>query len=414
MNTRVIAGLALTGAAVLASCSQDRSPTVSLPTEATFARTPAAPTCSFSTANNDARAYFTSNKDAVFALLDAMSTAYRNGGASAATDEGFAVLARLGTATEAGVGTVKGTAAQGSTFANDVLLCMEVTGYTNPINFSGALGPNGLFAVRDGSTNSAVTSHLQVSGAPAYGAEPSTGNWPVLGPTLFYGVRLFVSSLANETPAGVLFDLKTLPSGLTFSPEIKTGVCFIDDSNARILHKHAADPAVVLPPAGALSFCPTASNNSSRTFPGYAFASRVASWLAPQQAHAAAMAMPFGGGGAGLVGGLSEIGPVSYTSVVSFTVPPRNTTLSANPQFVPTVTVRNVTANGNALKGAEITLTVVGNNGSFNISNNTAITDDAGIATFPNLRIDKAGGYTVTATSELGGSAVVNFNISGL
>ena len=410
MNTRVIAGLALMGAAVLASCSQDRSPAISLPTDPTFAKPPAPPpTCSFSTANNDARAYFTSNKDDVFALLDAMSTAYKNGGAAGATTAGFAVLARLGTATDLGDGVVKGTAGQGNTFANDVLLCMGAA----PLDLTGALGPTGLLAVRDGSSSTPITSRQLVSGAPAYGAEPSSGNWPLSGPTLFYGVRLLASSLANEAASGVLFDLKTYPSDLTFVPEIRTGVCFIDDVNARILHKHGAN-AVVLPPAGSLSFCPTASNTQSRTFPGYAFAARVASWLAPQPAYAAAMAMPLGGGGAGLVSGLSEIGPVTYTSVVSFTQAPQNTSLSANPQFVPVVTVLNVTSNGNPLKGAVITLTVVGNNGSYNISNNVATTDDAGVATFPTLRIDKAGGYTMTATSELGGIAQVAFNISGL
>ena len=140
---------------------------------------------------------------------------------------------------------------------------------------------------------------------------------------------------------------------------------------------------MILPPRS-LSFCPIGSNTQSRTFPGYAFASRVASWLAPQMANAAPMAMPAGGGGAGLVGGLSEIGPVSFTSVVSFTVPRRgNTTLSANPQFPNTVTVLNVTSNGNALKGAVITLTVVGNNGSYNITGNVATTDDAGVGDLP-------------------------------
>ena len=409
MNTRVLTGLAFTGVIVLASCSQDQSPSTAAPTEASFARV-TAPTCSFSTANNDARAYFALNKDPVFALLDIMQAAHRAGGAAGATSAGFDVLARLGIAADAGSTLAKGTPAQGNTFANDVLLCM---GASAPINFTSALGPAGLFAVRAGDVATPVISRLFVSGAPAYGAEPSTGNWPVTGKVLFYGNKLTATSFANETPAGTVFDLKTYPANLTFVPEIKTGVCVLSDANGRILHKHGIDPAVILPPAGTLSFCPTASITTVPTSMFAWAASQAASWFAPQPAYASTAMMPVGGGGAGLVSGLSEIGPVSYVSVVTFTVAPGNTSVSANPQFVPTVTVKNATANGNALKGAVITLTVVGNQGSFTISGNEATTDDSGIATFPSLYIDKAGGYTLTASSELGGTATTGFQING-
>jgi hypothetical protein len=191
-------------------------------------------------------------------------------------------------------------------------------------------------------------------------------------------------------------------------------VCTIDDDNARILHLHAGDPAVILPPTDALSFCPTTSTSRTPAFSGVAVLSRAAEWLAPAQRHAATMAPVRSGGGAGLVSGLSEIGPVSFVSVVSFSVPPQTTRLSANPQFVPTVTVVDTTSHGNPIKGVLITLTVVGNNGSYTITGNTATTNSSGVATFPDLHIDKAGGYTVTATSEVGGTATAGFNISGL
>ena len=57
---------------------------------------------------------------------------------------------------------------------------------------------------------------------------------------------------------------------------------------------------------------------------------------------------------------------------------------------------------------------MVGNNGSFNITGNTATTNSSGVATFPNLRIDKAGGYDMTAVTDIGSSAVVTFKIQGL
>ena len=94
-------------------------------------------------------------------------------------------------------------------------------------------------------------------------------------------------------------------------------------------------------------------------------------------------------------------------------MPPRNTKRSANPQFAPTVTARNVSTNGNPISGSLMTITVALNNGSYTITGNTAVTNAAGIATFPNLKIDKPGGYTATVVSVVGGSAVTTFKING-
>jgi hypothetical protein len=284
MNTRVIAGLALTGAAVLASCSQDRSPAVSLPTEATFAKG-SAPTCSFSTATNDAKAYFSLQKDPVYALLDAMQTAYRIGGPAGATSAGFAVLARYAEATN--LGLVKPLATEaGNKGVNDVLLCM---GYTQTIDFSKALGPNGLFEVRDGSSNAAVVSHLVVNNYPGYGAEPKEGeNWPLSTTAIFYGETLGGSSIAGQTAAGLLFDLRTLPTGpFTAGAQFLVGVCDVSSLSARTLP----------------GFCDPVSSSSG-------FLGGAKSLFASVFSVAPLYAMPLGGGGAGLVSGLSEIGPV--------------------------------------------------------------------------------------------------------
>ena len=136
MNTRVLTGLALTGVIILASCSQDQSPTTVAPREASFAK---AATCSFSTANTDAKATFALSKDPVFALLDIMKSAYQAGGAAAATGPGYDVLGRLGVAADAGSTLMKGTPALANIFANDVRLCMG----KSAIDFTNALGPAG-------------------------------------------------------------------------------------------------------------------------------------------------------------------------------------------------------------------------------------------------------------------------------
>jgi hypothetical protein len=337
-------------------------------------------------------------------MLNAMS---KLGSGAVANSAGWGVLGRLADAV--GTTAVKGTPAQGSTFANDVLLCMSVSTYAYSLDFSGALGANGLFAVRYDTSTAAVKSR----GTPVYGAEPSAGAWPIAGATLFYASPVTSPLFDNETTAGVVFDLKSLPGGLTFTPMIRVGVCSITDPNARILHDHTGSTPTILSPDDALSFCGSALNETRSGSSLFAAGATLAKWLAPQTANAATTTFRLGGGGTGLVGGLSDIGPVSFTSVVSFTVKPKNTSVSKSPQFVPTVTVQNFTAKGHPIANVLITLSVTTNNGGFHISGNTAYTDTNGIATFPDLHIDKAGGYTMTASSEVGGSTSIFFNING-
>jgi hypothetical protein len=165
-------GLTLTGAVILASCVQDQPSSRLLPTQASLSVVPAA--CSFPATYTAANAYFAQTSDPVYQLVITMEHAYINGGAIGATSAGFDVLGRLGVAADLGT-PIKGTPAQGSTFANAVLSCMSVSGYHAAIDFAPALGPSGLFAVRSGGDFAPVVSRLVVDGAPAVGAEPSPG-----------------------------------------------------------------------------------------------------------------------------------------------------------------------------------------------------------------------------------------------
>ena len=431
MKARIISSVAAAGVlALVVSCSQDDSRGISAPTEASLARTPAPPSCSFSTAGNDARAYFASNKDEVFTLLNTMQSAYKGTSpAVAATPAGFNVLARLAAATDAGQVKSTATAAIGSKFANDVLLCMSVPGYVNtsPVDFSLALGAGGLFAVRDGSGTAAVVSRTSDQYGPLFGAEPNpTGStWPLAGKTLFYGWQVSAEVLAGDGVSGNVFELRTLPNDLTFTPPIRAGVCFTDDENARILHLHASE-ATILPPAGAPSFCTPQSSSMMRGGSPFAVAVRtLESWLTPKPAFAAP-ALTRGGGG--LVSGLSEIGPVEFTASLAFVANIPNAARSdtsktldgdsTTTQFTPVVRVRATSqAGGNPLAGVTIALTVVGNQGSFIARNTSAVTGNDGVANFYDLSINKAGGYTITARAPEFGSTVSTlsnlFNISG-
>lgn len=435
MKARIITSVAAAGVlALVVSCSQDQSRGALAPTEASYAKGPPAPSCSFSTASNTAKAYFASNKDPVFALLSLQSTAYK-GGAPAATSAGLDVLARLGVARDSGLIKATATDSIGSKFANEVLLCTDLpTG----IDFRGALGTHGLFAVRAvGDLAPVLSRFILENGSPQYGAEPTpTGTgWSFTGSNtnkaLFYAAP--VTPTIGDPTVGTVFDLNTLPTPLAFSPAIRVGVCDMSIEDGRIEHVHGS--AVILPP-NAPTFC-TASINSLETS-GSLFASaahQVFSWLAPRPAYAAVRSFLTLKPGGGLVTGLSEIGPVQVLEAltmdsipnarVSDTTFARDTILvggvyvrdTTTSQFNPVVRVRAVTTAGTPIAGVTVTLTVIGNKGSFNSSGKTAVTDTQGYARFPNLLIDKAGGYTASATIlELGGDVVVTsnlFNISG-
>jgi hypothetical protein len=445
MSRRIIASLAAAGVAILASCSQDKSPNALLPTEASLVRTTPPPSCSFSTINADAKNYFFpstgSTKDAVFAKIDAMQNDYNTkGGKTGATSAGFDVLRRLGEAV--GTTAAVGTATQGSQFANDVLLCMDVNGFTYAASqFTSALDPaTGLFAVRSSSVDDAAA---VVAQSVRFGAEPTGDHWPLddspSGKALFYassvGAAVFKTD-TKETSIGTAFDLKTLPSPLTFDPVIRVGVCDLS-ANGRILHKHTANSAttiVVLPPDDP-TFCSItfeASANAPSSM--FAFAAQhVASWLLPQPAYATSRSMMpttlLKGGGT--VGGLSEIGPINAPDTLILQRIP-NAKVSAaglsvdddpeTNQFVKGgISVTALTKSGkNPLAGVQIELTVVGNKGSFAADGGIATTDASGVARFPNFFIDKAGGYTVTAKASDSEGFTPNFvatsnlfNISG-
>ena len=429
MSSRVITSVAVVGMLVLASCMQDSAKAPLLPTGPSLA-TSTLPTCSFSTINTDAKSYFSSvtgpSKDAVVGLIATMNDAYRTGATTAAaeaaaTAPGFQVLGRLGNAV--GTSAVKGDSILGNKFANDVLLCMTLHG---PVDLTAALGTKGLFAVRAATVNTAVISRGDdANGKPLFGAEPSGQQWhdATVPYILFFGYPLttdyFAANVTSESSGGQAFELQVLPAGTTFpnvydqatppqvliAGEIKAGVCTMT-AGAHFLHQHGTSDAL-LPDALTPNFCdnePVPTTNVG--FKG--MMQRVGDWLSPKSLYA------FGvGGGSALVGDLSPLGPVTFTPVIVFTTPPVNSTLSATPQFPSTVTVSVTTQKGTPYVGP-VTLTVVGNNGSFNITNNVATTNGSGIVQFPGLHLDKAGGYQMTAVTNIGTSAPVGFKIQGL
>jgi len=79
MKTRLTAGLALTGAVILASCAQDQPSSRLLPTQASLSVAPAA--CSFPAIYAAADSYFSQSNDPVYQLVITMEHAHISGGA---------------------------------------------------------------------------------------------------------------------------------------------------------------------------------------------------------------------------------------------------------------------------------------------------------------------------------------------
>jgi hypothetical protein len=306
---------------------------------------------------------------------------------------------------------------------------MAVAGYSPEaadVDFVASLDVNGLFAVRSNTQSDAVSSRAVGENGPLFGAEPPAGNWPIKtsttgsdavspsGKALFYGWKTLSSgeTLDKETLASIAFQLHSLPTPLLFDPKIRVGVCSSDDPNARTVHVHDL-LTFILGPGQPLSFCTESQGSISPNLGTFAYATqRLANWLAPKPLFAAPFA---GGGGAGLVDGLSEFGAVTYEAAITWTpAPAARTTLTADPQFPDTIKVTAQTANGTPYLGT-VQLQIVGNSGSFTNppEGSFAETDANGVAAFPDLYIDKAGGYTVTAVTGIGSSAPVTFWING-
>jgi hypothetical protein len=381
----------------------------------------------------------------VFALLDTLQSQSAIS-AAAATPVGYRILSRLAVVANTAYGSgslAKGDSTAGSKFANDVLGCMSVTGYSAsaPVDFSGALGTTGLFAVRSDSKLDAVISRATNADAePLFGAERSqSGSWYAhLGsstslytdPILFYGYRLPPApTFGGEDTASVTYDLSTLPTPLAFTKDstvngftvtlgtLRTGVCDVSSDSAQILHEHGSD--AILPPEGTPAFCaaPPDLNLGMTLTPRMRLASAahaVASWFTPQPLYAFVTR----GGGSALVSGLSHLGAVKFNvdpnSGVTFYQQPLSGKLGAPDQFPKDIAVQVLSVNNSALANVKVSLTVVGNSGSFTPpADSVRFTNSQGIATFPNFTLDKAGGYTITAHTAYGQAVSDLFNLTG-
>jgi hypothetical protein len=244
---------------------------------------------------------------------------------------------------------------------------------------------------------------LDQRGLRLFGAEKTGATWhPTASWILFHGYERPTPQFTAESPAGAGFELNSLPAGLTFAPPIRAGVCTFSTPGARILHEHQSVD-VILPPAGLPGFCAAASASIAPLTP----IQRVAGWLAPKPLYAAFAV----GGGGGLLSGLSPLGPVTFSTVLSFATQPGG--VIAGGTFSPVITVRALSALGTPLQGVPITLSIVGSASTSHPTGSTAVTLHDGTAAFPAFTVGHPGTFTLTATAaELGASvASAPFNV---
>lgn len=440
--TRLATRLApLLAAATLAACAGDRATAPPAPRADVQSGATLTLVCNFNQTKSDARAFFSSGSDPVFSIIRDMQSLYGTGGAAAATPRGFDVLQQIAAAR----GTTRqgGTAANGNALTKDVLACMSVGPIPASFDVTAALGA-GVYEVRGGTTDavSPALAALAAAGqkspaSPEWGIE-SLSSWGArfngVGTRfLVYGAPLAVSAFTSEPPAldannaaATGFDISTIPvmPGLSFvnadgTPgQVRVGICIPQTTGTnpnRLLHAGATATSIL--DLSVPSFCSTLASASPSGVRGVfaALVRQAITFVLPTPAYAFSI-----GGVGSLPSGLSPFGPiqVSASSVgLTFTQQPSNGSISA--PISPPVTLKATTSSGTPVGGVVVTLTVIGNNGiNAAVTGNVATTNDLGIATFANLMVTKAGGYTIQASGSIGGGSTgtatsLLFNVNG-
>ena len=383
----LIAGL---GFIVLGCTDRGPSPTGPQPGPPALATT----ACDVSGARNLANQLFPNGvrqvaQDSLRVIQDA------GAGTIAATGAGFGILDL--------VSTYGPSSPQiGSNLANAILPCMNVG--STPTDFTAALGPNGAFAVRGSSPSNSAAA---VSHDVAWGMEPPLNTvtgakyaWnaitvPVNTRLLAYGAPITAPGFTNETQVGTVFDWFTIPT-LTFNPGVVVGTCIIDNG-AQYLIQHNALGEIV--PSATPSFCP-AGGTSLRTAEGWSpsvLAQRVFDFFSPRPLLATALGTRPPGGSIGSLSPSVAVDPGTITMDFPKQVADGKTNQQIKFKDGSAVSVTVEPEGGTNLDGAVVELMAVANLGTpVTVTGNTAVTSD-GVATFPNLKLSKAGGYRLVA-----------------
>lgn len=414
----------LTAASVAALAACGETPTSTRhPAVARAITPPLTLTCDINGLKSNARAYAASKQDPLFTIIGDLQQLVKKGPNQAGTDKAFDGLARLA--------AMRGTSAQlssatGSTF-NALTLgflgCMEsYISATVPGDFSvaGALGPGWMYEVRGKASDGAAGVYER--GESPYWAVEAPQGWTVASTSaakrfLVYGYRL-TDFLTTDPTIGSAFEVATIPTiasgNLTLGSSLTIGECEVElTSTLRVQHEQEIlkeeELSCATPPAFASLSVPSGANG----FSPLRIAQRVLDIFAPRTLQATMIIGSVGGGRSVLspfaVIDMQSVQLAFTDTIVSGVISKPLTQRSGGP-----VQVRVSTQNGSPLPGAAVTLSIEGNSSSIAFFKDgsaapsatvTRSTNANGVATFDNVRLTKAGGYTLLATGSFDGVA---------
>ena len=405
---------------VLAACS-DSSDSPTSPMVATEA-TGAVISCNNSAFNNArgfARTYFVNSstvntQNTAVGLIDQMQAA----SGATRTARALDVVAMVA----AGINVKPGTDAAGSSLLNFLGGC-GLLGLSDPIDWTGAIGPQGALAVVGNNSDPVYAEDRFSAVAPPEGK--TWAEWLRLTASTDFRAIVFgapfdvTSNLSPEVEIGARgFDWNVLPErpfpfGTDENDDGFFGICVASSSTERIENNHSATIKGILgsydPGEPPLGLTCEGFTDEGQPVATVGLFRRMMNALGPQPAYAAAL---LGKKTGGTPGGFSRHFVVKPNALKVTVQKINDANVGANlnnPSGVK-VTVTTIppgtpTPPGVPLQLAEITISVSGNNGlpaSFS-GVNTALTDEFGIAVFSDLKLFSAGGYVLKATLTGGG-----------
>lgn len=421
MSSRVLCALVLAGAVAGLACT-DRPD--SAPTEPQFAPATA---CDFRGIRAGVRDYFTlADEKKVLAIVDKMETACKTD--QVTTDLGFDVAAELERVRNAKSAEPRtGTPQVAATLLSN--LFQKMPGVTVPAgtNFLPAVQAGGALGVRGGGSDP-VGAVVSLGGTgKIWGIEPPSalvGNPAVRTYTSDFGtmtggVRFLIygssaSSFTTLTSLNTSYGLHTIPT-VNFIPEAVVFTCVeVDDETGKGRIQHEKTPNVASnSPLLALQiplYCGTLST-AMLTEPGPGtFAGRLLRLFSPQPLHAAAVLSRLGGGGG--VATLSDFELVEGVTLQhTFDTQPPDAFAGQDVTVVLKVVALGSNNSQVPIEGVKLTLTVIGNQGSFTVDppTPTGTTGEDGKATI-SFKLDKPGGYTISSTATLSGYTIAPIN----
>jgi hypothetical protein len=345
----------------------------------------------------------------------------KSGPSTAGTDKAFDGLARLA--------AIRGTSAQSSSATGSVFnaLTLGFLGCTEsyisanvPGDFSvaGALSPGWMYEVR-GKASDAAAGVYERGESPYWAAEAPQG-WAVASTSvakrfLVYGYRL-TDFLTTDPTVGSAFEVSTIPtiaSGkLTLGSPLTIGECEVElTSTLRVQHEQMilkeAGLSCDAPPA----FASLSAMPGSHGFSPLRLARHALDFFTPRTLQAT-MIIGSVGGGRSVLSPFAVIDMQSVQLAFVHGVADGVTSKPLADTSGDPAQVRVSTLNGSPLSGATVTLSIAGNSssiaffqdGSSAPSVTVARTTDAnGLATFDDVRLTKAGGYTIMAGGSFDG-----------